>query len=202
MYCTFSFSAALSRFVIRRTDDENTSSITFKWFVRSVVPELEMSTIASAIPTCGVISHAPLTFMISMFTPSSSKYRFVMFGNSVATRMPSRSCGDVIGESSGTASTSLARPNSRSSITSTSAPVSDIRSRPVMPTSAAPSCTYSGMSAALANRNVISGSVVFANSFLVAPSRTGRPASLNKETVGSCSRPLLGIAIRIIVRVL
>jgi len=154
---------------------------------------------ASAIPTCGVSSQAPLTLTISTLTPRFLKYLDVMLGNSVAILLPSRLWGVLRCDSSGTASTRLARPKPMSSNISTCAPVSLIRSRPVTPTSAAPSCTYSGMSEALAKRMVISGSLVFAKSFLVPPSSTGRPASFSSSTVGSCSLPLLGIAIRIII---
>ena len=63
---------------------------------------------ASAIPRCGVTSHAPPTVTIMMVSPCSSKNDRVIDGNSVATFAPSRSATVSISDSSGTATTSVA----------------------------------------------------------------------------------------------
>ena len=122
-----------------------------------MVPVLVRSAIISATPINGAISVDPLNSTILAFIPLFLRYLLVKLGNSVATNEPSTiSPGLLIGESSGTAKTSFALPKFRSSSISTDALFSSIRSRPVIPISAAPSATNSGISAALVNITLIS----------------------------------------------
>ncbi len=147
-------------FATRTVVEVRTSSMTRRWFVRSVVPEEERSTMASAIPRCGVTSHAPPTVTIVTPIPRSAKNERVIDGNSVATFAPSRSATVPISDSSGTATTSVALPIWRSRTCSTAEPRSMTISRPVMPRSATPLATYSGISIGRAKRISTFGSRV------------------------------------------
>ena len=100
----------------------------------------------------GAASVDPLNLTIFKSRPFSCKYFFVKTGNSVATFMSSvMSFIELMFDSSGAARTSFVCPNLRSSSSHTSASFSLIKSTPVIPMSATPSLTNSGISDALAN---------------------------------------------------
>ena len=112
-----------SLFAMNRVVDCNSSSTMRRLFARSELPVSVTSTIASA-NRGGFTSVAPQLNSTCAFTPCRSKYRWVIFTTSVAIRLPSKSLGPRIGESSGTASTqrtgrrlTLLNTNSVSSVT-------------------------------------------------------------------------------------
>src|SRR5512136_1465963 len=118
-----------------------------------------------------------------------------MDGNSVAILAPARSLRPFTFDSSGTATTSLAFPTWRSRSSRTSTPRSRTRSRPVIPRSATPEATYSGMSAGRAKRISTRGSLVGAMSCLPSPSGW-RPLFPRISRTGPAIRPLFGTASR------
>src|SRR5208337_332716 len=185
------------RFAMSRVEVESTSSSTRSLLVLRVLPELERSTSASAIPRWGVASQAPPTRTIVTGTCRFEKYCFVMTGNSVAIFAPLRSLMDEISESSRMASTSFAFPIWRSRSSPTSDPRSTTISWPVMPRSAAPVATYSGISMGRANRISTWGSSVRAISRRSAMSGRWSPLFSIRSIIGAAILPLLGMASRI-----
>ena len=121
-------------------------------WARSVDPVATRSTMQSATPSRGVISTAPETSTISAATPASAKYPRVSLGKTVATRVPAaRSSTEAMAEATGAASTSRHGASSTSRRISKRRSDSQTRSQPVIPASAAPSATNSGMLAAATN---------------------------------------------------
>ena len=102
-------------------------------------------------------------------------------------------------ESSGAARTSFVFPNLKSSSSQTSASFSLIKSTPVIPISATPSLTNSGMSDALANITSIFSLNVFEISFRLFLSINPNPARSRSSIEGSLILPLEGTAILIFI---
>ncbi len=183
-------------FATRIVVEVKISSTTRRWFVRRVVPEEERSTMASAIPRCGVASHAPPTVTIVTVIPRSAKNERVIDGNSVATLAPSRSSTASIPDSSGTATTRVALPISRSRTSSTAEPRSMTISLPVIPRSATPLATYSGISIGRAKRISTFGSWVRVTSLRSPPSMRRSPLLSSSSLTGPAILPLFGMARR------
>ena len=126
--------------------DESSTSTMRSLLARSELPVSVTSTMAST-RSGALTSVAPHENSTSAVTPCSASQRSVSPTTSVAIRLPSRSFTEWMSESSGTASTQRtgrmdAFEYTRSATTCTSAPVSAIQSRPVMPASNTPSATY------------------------------------------------------------
>ncbi len=79
-------------------------------FMTSVEPVDTRSTMASARPSLGATSTAPLMVMISTGMPRSAKARRVLLGWLVAMRNPRTSSSDRAGLSLGTAASRRQRP--------------------------------------------------------------------------------------------
>ena len=193
------FETSDSRFAITWVVLANTSEIILSLFISRVVPDDVRSAIASATPSCGAASQAPATSTIVTSTPAALKKSSQMFGNSVAIRMPFMSETSRTADASGTAKTNRAPPNFKSKIGSTSALLSAIMSRPVIPMSATPFATYSGISIGRTKRISMFGSTVFATSWREAVIFTWIPAFVIKSLIGSAILPLFGIARRTFV---
>ena len=148
----------------------------------------------------GAASVEPLNFTIFRFKLFFSRYFLVNVGNSVATIISDViSSIESIFESSGAAKTRFVFPKFRSRSSITSASFSFIKSMPVIPRSAIPSCTNSGMSDALANNTSISLLKVFEISFLLSLSFNPSPAFSRMLIEGSLILPFEGIAIFIFI---
>ena len=124
------------------------SSISRRPFTFSVEPVETRSTMMSATPRCGAISAAPETGTIVTVRPRLRRTRAVSRGNTVATRAPSWTSASCAMPLSSLAATR--EPAAPEAEVQQDAPRprrdSSTRSRPVMPRSAAPSATNSGMS--------------------------------------------------------
>ena len=152
---------------------------------------------ASAIPRCGVASHAPPTVTTVTATPCPAKNARVIAGNSVATFAPARSATVSTSDSSGTATTSVAFPVCRSRTCSTAEPRSMTISFPVIPRSATPLATYSGISIGRAKRISTFGSRVRVMSLRsLPPSARWRPLFSINSLMGPAILPLFGMARR------
>ena len=193
------FSTREVRFAMTCVVLARTSETILSLLISRVVPEEVKSAIASATPSCGAASQAPATSTIETSTPAALKKSSQMFGNSVAIRIPFMSATSRTADASGTAKTRRAPPNLRSKIGSTSARRSAIMSRPVIPMSATPLATYSGISIGRTKRISMFGSTVFAISWREAVIFTWMPAFAIKSLIGSAMRPLFGIARRTLV---
>ena len=163
---------------------------------RSVEPEDTRSTMTSAMPRCGAISAAPETGTSAMSRHAWRKYSAVTRGKLVATRAPCRmSASEWIPLSSVAATARRHWPSSRSASVSSARPDSWIRSHPVIPTSAAPSATNSGMSWA---RTKIPSKTPPSDAVRARSPRAliSSPASANSARMSSARRPLFGRAMR------
>ena len=149
----------------------------------------------------GAASVDPLNLTIfKSFNPFSSRYFLVSTGNSVATFISSViSSMEFMLDSSGAARTSFVCPNLKSSNSTTSDSLSLIKSTPVIPISATPSFTNSGMSDALANITSMSSLNVFEINFLLFLSINPKPAFSSMLIDGSLILPFDGTAILIFI---
>ncbi len=164
--------------------------------MRSVLPLETRSTIASARPSRGASSTEPCTSTSAIDTGNRS---CANRGKLVAMRAPVRSSGEANADSSGTAASSVHAPKPRRCSSVTFAPRSRTMSRPVMPQSTTPSCTYSGMSSARTS-SASTGALRHGNASARSPGVSGpRPASSSSAIAGSRNRPFDGTAILRIV---
>ena len=116
-------------------------------------------------------------------------------GKLVATRAPRRSSSDCTVDSVGTAASSEQAPKPSRTSSATSAPRSRTMSRPVIPQSTTPSCTYSGMSSARTS-SASTGAFRHGNASARSPGVSGpSPASCSSSIAGSRRRPFEGTAI-------
>ena len=190
----------LSLFATSTIELFNKVSTISKWFIFRVVPVLVKSVIKSATPINGAASVDPLNLTTLRFRLFSARYFFVNVGNSVATVISSvMSATDFMFESSGAAKTRFVFPNFKSSSWTTSASFSSIRSIPVIPISAIPSWTNSGISDALANKTSISLLKVLEINLRLSLSFNPNPAFSNMFIEGSLILPFEGTAILIFI---
>src|SRR6266542_1017949 len=197
MAARFVGSPADARLAIRSTSDSRSVSMTLMPWARSVLPVSVTSTMASTISGT-FASVAPCDHTTRTGMPRSWKYRRVRFTYSVEMRESAGSSFALLaGWSPGTASTiRTPRPAplfaySSEARTSTSAPISSIQSRPVMPRSNNPSWRYVGISCGRRSetRSMRSSSTVPWES-RGEPRRTCRSAASSSRRVCSSSEPL------------